>query len=165
MAERSPEQKEHALAVYVEHGLAEAHRQTGIPKPTLHDWARRAGLDPSVLAAESGKLTLAATEARQVRCEAMRAELRERLLETAGTLLDRVDHPYFDVRGKDAERIELPTPPPAGCRDYVVAAAVLIDKYRLETGEVTERAELLGAGADEARLGKIIELVAERRAS
>lgn len=163
MTERTDEQKWEAVAVYVELGLAEAHRQTGIPKTSLQRWARAAGHDLAAIGAEHVERTVAATEARTARCEAMRAELKERLLETAGTLLDRVEQEHVDFRGKDAERVVWPVAPPAACRDLIVAAAVCIDKFRLENGESTMRAEI-GALADEAsRLAALRDELAARR--
>lgn len=166
MPERSAEERTHALAVYAERGIGAAHRETGIPKPTLHRWATDAGLNVTEIAGAAAVQTMAATEQRRARCEALRVELREQLLETAGTLLDRVDHAYVDFRGKEADEVVFPTPPANACRDYVVAAAVLIDKYRLEAGESTDRVEVHGReGDDEQRLAKIMELVQDRRAS
>lgn len=167
VTERSPDEKAHALEVYEQHGLATAHRQTGIPKPTLHAWAVAAGLNVTQIAGEHAQRTMAATHARVARCDAMREELRERMLETAGTLLDRVDLPHVEYRGQHAVMVTYPVPPGSTCRDYVWAMAVLVDKYRLEVGEVTDRSELIGADTAQAkeRLAKIIDLASERRAS
>jgi transposase-like protein len=57
-SEYQPELKAQALAIYVEHGGAEAARQTGIPNGTIRSWAHRNGV--ATVAAEK---TRAATEA------------------------------------------------------------------------------------------------------
>jgi hypothetical protein len=41
------EDRTKGLAIYQEHGLATAHRETGVPRATLHRWARAAGFDPA----------------------------------------------------------------------------------------------------------------------
>jgi hypothetical protein len=43
----SPEDRQHALDVYRDHGPAEAGRQTGISVKTIASWARRAGVQMS----------------------------------------------------------------------------------------------------------------------
>lgn len=154
-----------ALAVYVEHGLATAHRETGIPKSTLQKWARREGLDLGAIAGAHAERTLNASAARAQSCEALRLELREQLLVVAGGLLDRIDMVHIEFRGKDAAQVEYPNAPASACRDYVWSTAVLIDKYRLEVGEVTGRTEQLGADEVESRAIQALNELDERRAA
>lgn len=59
----------------------------------------------------------------------MRTRLRRRLLETAMSHVDRSDS------AKTARE----------AKDYMTAAAIAVDKYRLEMGEHTERTSHLGA--------------------
>lgn len=167
VTERSSEEKAHALEIYERDGLAATHRQTGIPKPTLHDWARAAGLDVAAIAGDTATKTLAATAARSARCDALRSELKERLLETAATLLDRVDHPHTEFKGNAAKEVHYDVAPADACRNYVTAAAICIDKYRLEVGEATDRVDVTGTapvGARE-RLAEVVELELALRAS
>lgn len=67
-----------ALAVYVEQGLAAAHRQTGVPKSTLRDWARAAGVSEAVAAPVE---TAAATAAQLATNRSLAAQARERAIE------------------------------------------------------------------------------------
>jgi hypothetical protein len=111
------------------HGIAEAAREFDLPRGTVWRWARKHGL----LATVAPKQTQAQVS--------LREELREALLEQALDLLERMNQPHFDYRGKDVEKVEWPTAPSGDCRNYAVAAAVLLDKYRLELGEATSREE------------------------
>lgn len=130
-----PEQKrEQALALYVSHGPREASRRTKIPANTISSWARRAGLKTKV---ES--ITEKATAAAQAQAEKRRARIRAELLAKIEDILTRMDAEHIDFRGKDARKVTFPKPSPTGVREYAVAIGVLLDKYRLEMGEVTGR--------------------------
>jgi dTDP-4-amino-4,6-dideoxygalactose transaminase len=133
------EAKAHALALYQEVGLSEAWRQTGIPKPTIASWARRAGLPHTDAAAKTQAATLAAS----ARADQLRAELRLKLLEKATDLLDRMDaeHVEFKNSAKEIREVVYPIAPAAAVQNYATSAAILIDKYRLEVGEATTRSE------------------------
>ena len=41
------EQREEALRLYADDGLAAAHNATGIPKQTIQSWAKRSGVRTS----------------------------------------------------------------------------------------------------------------------
>ena len=56
------EDRTKGLAIYQEHGLATAHRETGVPRATLHRWARAAGFDPADIVERSVTKTRAAGE-------------------------------------------------------------------------------------------------------
>lgn len=161
------EEKTVALATYAEHGLARAHDEHEIPKATLRKWALGAGMDTSAIAGASADQTRAASTARSARCEMLRLELRESFLVAAADMLDRLDEEHIDFRGQQAREVTFPKAPADACRNYVTAAAILIDKYRLEVGEATDRSETLAlersAQSDE-RLAKVVELVTERQA-
>ena len=73
-------QKTDAVNLYVEHGLAEAHHRTGIPKPSLRNWARAAGHDTATLGSRAASKTAAATEAKTITLEARRVVLAENLM-------------------------------------------------------------------------------------
>lgn len=138
---RTAEERTAALAVYADRGLAAAHHETGVPKSTLRDWARDAGLDLAAIAGRSAEQTAAATEASEVRCSELRVRLRELFLATAVGLLERVDAPHKEFKGNDAHEVEYESAPAGAARDYAVAAAICLDKYRLEVGEATSRDE------------------------
>ena len=133
----SADEKANALILYASDGLAEAWRRTGIPKPTIASWARRAGLPHTDASAK----TQAATEAAEDRAKKLRAELRLGLLEKAVDLLARMDAPHTEFKGKDAQVVEYPIAPAGAVQNYATSVGILIDKYRLEIGEATTRSE------------------------
>lgn len=133
----SDDEKATALNVYASQGLAEAWRLTGIPKPTIASWARRLGLPHTDAAAKTREATEAAAE----RAHRLRQDLRSKLLEKAVDLLDRMDAPHVEFKGKDARAVTYPIAPAGAVQNYATSAAILIDKYRLEVGEATDRTE------------------------
>lgn len=133
----SADEKAEALIVYASEGLSETARRTGIPKPTIASWVSRAGLPHTDTSAK----TEAATQAAMERAHRLREDLRVRLLEKAVDLLDRMDAPHVDFKGKDAGEVTYPIAPAAAVQNYAVSVGVLIDKYRLEVGEATTRSE------------------------
>ncbi|MGH2819105.1 MAG: hypothetical protein ACRDJ5_00475 [Actinomycetota bacterium] len=138
----APEKKEQALALYVSDGPREAARRTKIPANTISSWARRAGLKTRAEAT-----TAKATQAAQARAERIRTQLRAELIEKALEVLHRMDHPHIDFRGKDARKVTFPKPSPTGVREYAVAIGILLDKYRLEMGETTDRKSMEHSGS------------------
>ena len=63
------------------------------------------------------------------------------LLERAADLLERMDEPHVEFKGKDADQVTYPMAPAAAVQNYATSAAILIDKFRLEMGEATGRQE------------------------
>jgi hypothetical protein len=120
-------QREEALALALQKGNAQAARQLGIPRGTLQRWLAEAGLNNGGVS----RRMEAAHEGSKLR--------RERLLERAMYALDRMDKPHVEVRGTTTVRV--PAATDAGVQALALAAAVLIDKYRLEVGEATTRGE------------------------
>jgi transposase-like protein len=137
--EYDADEKANALILYAEVGLSETWRQTGIPKPTIASWARRAGLPHTDAAAKTREATLAAS----ARADQLRAELRLMLLEKAVDLLGRMDaeHVEFKNSAKEIREVVYPIAPAQAVQNYATSAAILIDKYRLEVGEATTRSE------------------------
>lgn len=162
-----PEERAAALAVYRELGLAEAHRLTGITKNRLRRWAQQEGLNPAELAGAAVEQTEAANAARNARIDAMRLELRESLLASAVDMTERLTEPHKDFRGKDMTEVLFDQAPADACRNYAVAAAVFIDKFRLESGESTARSESLSGDlvAQKVRVGRMRDELADRRPS
>ena len=149
-----------ALAVYLEHGLAEATRRTGLPKSTLRRWAANAGLDPATIAGATAERTAAATAAKRARCDELRADLQEEFLLVAAEALERTRHPYIEFVGVKGEQVEYPLPPAGATFQLVKTAATALDKFRLEAGEATDRTEVVGVSADEAReqLARVVDM-------
>jgi len=143
------EQRTEALALYVEHGTAEAARLFGVSPRTIRRWANEEGL-----AAARDKTLTDAGERLKVRHETMREELRVRFLESALDALDRMTEEHVDYRGKDATRVTWPMAPAREMKDYATTAAICVDKYRLEMGETTDRTgiEVSINGVDIAQL-------------
>jgi transposase-like protein len=126
--------KARAVALAVEHGPTEAGRLTGVKPGTIRSWCSRSGV-----ATEAAERTAAATDAAKARRETKREELRTLLIEKAVDLVNRMDEEHIDFRGKDAGRVTFPKAPAQACQQYATAAAILLDKFRLELGESTDR--------------------------
>lgn len=131
------EQRQRAVDLYTEHGTAEASRQTGITGRTIIRWAKDAG----AVSRDMTKKTAAATEALQGRNEERRERVRYLLLE-------RTEHLLEAVTGDD----------PNGARNLAVAIGVLIDKYRLELGEATDRISTVTEDIDQELMRLAAEL-------
>lgn len=150
----TPEQKAEALAIYAEHGPAEASRRTGIRAGTIAIWAKRAGVTATrretiVAAVETARLTLAQ----------QRAELAADLLSDARKLRASIwspmmafhwgstserDHSVVTTRTEFMEH-EIGQPTPNDQKNLLLAAAIAIDKSNLLAGEATSRTEHLNA--------------------
>jgi transposase-like protein len=129
------EQKREALELYTEHGPAETSRRTGIARNTISAWASRAGV-----VRDSAK-NAAATKAAAQQAAAMRAKLRPLLLSKAIDLIGRMDEPHTEYVGQQGKEVTYQRPPASDCKNYATAAAILIDKLRLEEGKSTSRDE------------------------
>ena len=130
------EEKQEALLLYVDVGPAEASRRTGISPLTISSWAKRSGLHTNAVVK-----TKAATEALIAKADSMRVELRVRMLAKALDLVDRMDAPHVEFKGKDANQVSYPVAPAGAVQNYATSIGILIDKYRLEVGEATGRYE------------------------
>lgn len=146
-----------ALELYGSEGLAAAHRELGIPKPTIVRWARAAGISSAEQAAADRARTEAATRAAQqelaVQIAKGRAALVPKLVHVANAALDSVgarleaqravekatlDNEYGLVSGglmakRDAMEAGAPL------RAVIGAATRAIHDLQLLTGEETER--------------------------
>lgn len=132
----TPQERLDALAIYEKDGLATAARATGFPKGTIVAWAHHAGIQ-----GPKPESVLAANAHHKAELEVRRTKLRGELLFKALDLLERMDKPHTDFKGKEALEVEYPIAPAAAVRDYANAAGILIDKFRLEMGEATGRTE------------------------
>jgi len=138
----SPEEKAAALDLYVEKGVCEAARLSGIDKGTISKWAKALGL--ASLSTWHSEAAIAAATSKAKR---LRKRIQLRLLEKADDLLSRMDEEHIDYKGNSLQgpvKVVFPKAPASACQSYATAAAILIDKYRLEMGEVTGRNELTG---------------------
>lgn len=118
------DQRAHALRLYTEHGPTHAAQQTGIATATIFRWVRAADLRPP------GKQTSAWAE--------RRAAIADQFGEVAELMLARAD---AATASRDA-------------RQYLVAAAIAVDKAQLLSGGPTVR----GADSSEDALTRVKNL-------
>lgn len=130
------EEKGEALALYVEEGPTAVEAALGIAKSTVHTWAVAEGLRTV-----RNERMAEAREAIAADRAVLRERLRTELVAKALDLLGRMDEEHIDFRGKDAVQVTFPKASASGCQSYATAAAILLDKYRLEMGEATGRQE------------------------
>lgn len=120
-------------------GQYRASKALGIPQTTLARWVKKSGIGS--IAREKMR---AAHEAREARITELRSSLRHRLLEEAHYCMDAIHHEHIDFKsaGKDGiVEVTFPVAPAAAVQHYATSAGILIDKFRLESGEVTSRDE------------------------
>lgn len=124
--------KAEVLAVYEVDGPAAAARLYGVCRRTVQSWASAAGVCTS---AETKR----ATEAALGSLKARRLRIRDKLAERAEEMLDRMTEAMTLYVGSGAQPmpVEIERPSASVCKDLATTAAILIDKLRLEIGEVT----------------------------
>ncbi len=127
-------QRKDAIALYREHGPAEASRRAGIRAATIRSWAARAGVHRS-----RAKNTRAATEAAAAEVARKREELKLMLVDAAQEMIRRQSEPHVTFVGQFGRREETEHPPAADCRQYMTSAAIAIDKLELLEGRATGR--------------------------
>ena len=120
---------------------------------TISAWAQKAG---TPLGDASNEVAKKARSVAKAQHDAKRAQLMVRLLVEIEYLFDRIHEPHYDFRGRDNGRVEFESAPDGAVRNYVVSAAVLIDKLRLEEGKTTTRTESVSVDAAEQRLREFI---------
>jgi hypothetical protein len=133
-----------ALALYGNHGGAEASRQTGVPAPTIRSWAHRDGI-----ATGCTEKTRAATKAARLRWEERRLELAHRVGEQAEEALRRTAKEIKSGKAADA-------------KNMATTLAILIDKAGLLTGSTTNRREYASREDLERRARELDELARRR---
>lgn len=152
--------------------LADVHRQTGIPRRTLSDWAKQAGLD--VVSAQARAKTARAREALGIVTDEKRQALASGLMADAQRLRAELFAPYVERkamavnaggdRGQEIEVAEVhhTQPPFADQVKIMTAVAIAVDKIQLLTGEATERHEHNAptrSPEQEQELAKVLTLV------
>ena len=141
----TPAQRKEALALYEEHGPAEASRRTGIPSPTIRTWAMRDGRTTRVPPSHK---TRAATGAARRSWAEHRLELAAKTGAVADELLGRI------LAARRASDV----------RALATGFAALVEKGQLLDGGATERVELSEAERIE-RVRALRDQLAERRAA
>ena len=137
MAKYTDSQRREAVNLYIQHGTTKASEQSGIPKRTILYWAKNA----NVVAQARDKTDTARAELARLNAE-RRERIKTLLLEKIEDLIGRMDVEHVDFKGKDAQMVTYPIATSGDVKNYAVSVAVLIDKYRLEMGEATDRREI-----------------------
>lgn len=136
----------------------EVRDETGVPVGTLHRWATEAGLE------RSDDKTEAAASRRRLRLSVKREAIAEEFLDRVEDLMGRMDLPHVVGYTKDEGPIVLPMGASADCKNYATAAAILLDKFRLEMGEHTESRRTETTTAAEQAKAKLDDLSERRNA-
>lgn len=156
----SKEQKAEALAACAEWGIYRASKELGIPKSTVGRWAKESGVGTSRIE----KLE-AAHEASEAKIAVMRAHLKERLLARAVDLEARMDEEHIDFKSAGPAgpmEVTYPKATAQACQQYATAIGILIDKFRLESGEVTGREEVVTIDAIDKEIQRLESELARR---
>lgn len=138
-------EREMALDIYRTQGATAAAKATGCSRQTIYQW-----LTDAVSSDDSGQKV----KESQARQSVMREYLRERLLYNALRLSDRVTEPFTFITQKGTV-VELEEVPGFEALKLTTAAAVALDKYRLEMGESTGRTENVTLGLVEANIQRL----------
>lgn len=144
------EQKAEAVRLYVEVGPDEAAKQIGCSRRQVYRWLGSHGVSPKKTDEQRAETLDLHIQKRQ--------ELRDLLLDQALDMLHRMNEMHVEYRtrpGKEEEEIVHVLPAPKDCQSYAVAAAVLIDKMRLENGESTAKTEHVTLGLVESEIQKL----------
>ncbi len=153
MAKYTDDQRRKAVNLYIKHGTAEAARRTGISGRTITRWAKAADVSQDRTKTDAARQQLARRNAER------RERIKTLLLEKIEDLLGRMNKPHIDFKGKNAQQVTYPVATSGDVKNYAVSVAVLIDKYRLEMGESTSRAEITFEQAEDRLDEEFAELV------
>ena len=151
--EYTAEERAEALRLYVEVGPCEAARRLGMDKRLVSKWAKKTGV-----ATVATQKNLEGVEAAEAKAAHLRGKLKGLLLEKAVDLLGRMDEPHIDFKGGGnlgPVEVTYPKATASACQAYATAAAVLIDKFRLENGEVTGREEVVTVDAIDREIQRL----------
>jgi len=139
------EQRTEALRIFEEQGAIAAAEAIGCHRSVIYDWYRRA-VSADIEKTEEEQRVEAAYQ------KAIRLRARRRMLTRIDNLFDRMDEPHIDFKGKDVIKVTYPTASSGDIKNYVTSVAILIDKYRLEMGEATDRTETVTLEAVQERI-------------
>lgn len=131
------EDKKSTLELYVEHGLTETARRTGINKTTISDWARAAGVK------STASRVAAAHAASVLKWEERRVELAHEFGRVAALALELAKTSTAEGDAKTAQ-------------SAMTTAAIGVDKAQLLTGGATGRIEHSNDDLDQ-EIGRLLE--------
>lgn len=137
-ASYTPEDRTHALALYVQYGAAQTEERTGIPAQTIRKWASREGMSRLAHARKNEQLGVVGVV--RSAWEERRVTLVHRLGEAAELALNAT---IEKIKGVPAED-EIPAvlPDLKAAKDAALTCAILIDKAQLLSGGATSRNEV-----------------------
>ena len=152
-------QKQEAIQVYLEDGAATAAAQTGCDRATIYRWLGRYATGVADEKAQERRTET--VERHQVKRQA----ISELLLDKTLDLLNRMDEQHIDFKGSKADQVTFPVAPAEAVRAYATSIGILIDKYRLEAGEYTDRTYREGSDDTDRRIQQLVgELDARAKA-
>ncbi|MHB8142254.1 MAG: transposase [Thermoleophilia bacterium] len=134
----SDSEKQRALELYQESGMARAARRTGIPKSTIDNWRKRAGVRTS-----APQKMEAANRAKRAVDESRLHGLAADMFDDLEFLRQRLRRKTVEYRGQQAKRVEYDVPPADVLKNLVIAIATLTDKILLLTGKANSRQEVV----------------------
>lgn len=146
MAEYTDTERQMALDIYRTQGASAAAKAIGCSRQTVYDWLADS------LSTDTDKQK--ALEEAVTRRSVLREHARTRLVYTYLRLIDRCSE-QVKIITKDGIELELPEPPADAVQKLATAAAILIDKLRLEMGESTGRTEHVSLGLVESEIQKL----------
>lgn len=117
------DEKAQVLDAYEREGPSAAGRRFGIPKATVHRWAKNAGLE-----APAAERTAAATAQASATARQKRELLGSAILDDAEALRRMLSDPH-DVVDSTGTVVTLPHPSPKDMRDLSVSFGILVDKH------------------------------------
>lgn len=130
--------KRQALESYKDAGPSVASRLTGVPASTVRVWARDAGLAlPDDIRAHYRKHLENLVTWTEEESRAMRADLRGKLIRAATRIVERMEEPVEEFVGAQGRSVTYDIPSPGDTQRLAIAAGILIDKFRLESGEAS----------------------------
>ena len=134
------EKKAIALLKTTDQSMTAIAKAVGMSPQTISRWAKKYGVERTI-----PKNLVAAIEARDERILARRSHLRERMIDEAHALLDRINEPHIEFMSAGAmgpQRVVYESARSGDIKNYVTSVAILVDKLRLESGEANERKDI-----------------------
>lgn len=141
-------EREMALDIYRTQGATAAAQAIGCSRQTIYDWLADS-LSTDALKKEAAEEAL-------TRQAVLRVHAQNRLLFTYLRLIDRCTE-ETKIITKEGKELTLPEPSAEATQKLATAAAILIDKFRLEMGEATSRSELTDASKIDLELARTVE--------
>lgn len=169
----TPQFKAEVLEFYVTNGARAASKKFRVPVGTILRWGRVTGLDIEV---SKQDIAASATESRQEQAKLRREELKIELLEASSEVLGMIrditemattavsDGKTAEPGSKEALQALFASNPKIAqsAREWGVTLAVLVDKFRLEMGEATERKAYINEEVRQTLTSKLDELAKRR---